>query len=179
MTPSTDPRPTRPDTARRRAVDQQPEHRGSTRTPPPARDGRHGPGGSESGSVTAWALAGVAIIGLCVGMAVDLGGQAHAHQRAYSLAAQAARTAGQEVSASVVAGHAPVVDPHAAVRAAHTYLATAGVQGTATVTGGTRITVTVHDTWQPRFLGVAGVGPLDVNATATARLIRTVGGTEQ
>jgi hypothetical protein len=140
---------------------------------------RRDPAGRERGSVTAWAMTSVAIITLCIGMAVDLGGQAHAHQRAYSLAAQAARTAGQEVSTSVVAGQAPVVDPHAAVRAAHTYLATAGVDGTATVTGGTRITVTVHDTWQPRFLGAIGVGPLDVTSTATARLVRTVGGIER
>lgn len=164
---------TRRSTSQRFAGAQLPAHRN------PGRAGRRDPAESERGSVTAWALVSVAIIGLCVGIGVDLGGQAHAHQHAYSLAAQAARTAGQEVSASVVAGQAPVVDPHAAVRAAHTYLATAGVQGTATVTGGTKITVTVHDTWQPRFLGVAGVGPLDVNATASARLVRTVGGTEQ
>lgn len=138
----------------------------------PARQG-------ERGSVTAWALASVVVITLCVGIGVDLGGQAHAHQRAYSIAAQAARTAGQEVSASVVAGRAPVVDPHAAVTAAHTYLTTAGVRGAATVSGGTRITVTVHDTWQPRFLGLAGVGPLEITSTATARLVRTIGGIEQ
>jgi hypothetical protein len=121
----------------------------------------------------------VVIVTLCIGIGVDLGGQAHAHQRAYSVAAQAARAAGQEVSASVVAGQAPVVDPHTAVAAAHAYLTTAGVRGTATATAGTRITVTVHDTWQPRFLGIAGVGPLDVTATATARVVRTVGGIEQ
>ena len=148
-----------------------------TARPEPAR--RHAPQHSERGSVSAWALVSVVIVTLCIGIGVDLGGQAHAHQRAHSVAAQAARAAGQEVSASVVAGQAPVVDPHAAVTAAHTYLTSSGLQGTAIMSGGTRITVTVHDTWQPQFLGLAGVGPLEVTGTATARLVRTIGGIEQ
>ena len=148
----------------------------ATRTAPTR---MNAPQQGERGSVSAWALVSVVIVTLCIGIGVDLGGQAHAHQRAYSVAAQAARAAGQEVSAGVVAGQAPVVDPHAAVAAAHTYLTSSGLQGTATLSGGTRITVTVHDTWQPQFLGLAGVGPLEVTGTATARLVRTIGGIEQ
>ncbi len=51
----------------------------------------------ERGSITVWlALASFVMIFL-VGLAVDLGGQVHAHERAHDLAAQAARAGGEEV----------------------------------------------------------------------------------
>ena len=44
---------------------------------------------------------------------------------------------------------------------------------------GTTITVTVTDTYDPQFLGLIGINRLDVTGTATARLVRTLGGSEQ
>ena len=59
--------------------------------------------------------------------------------------------------------------------AAQRYLDSAGVSGTVTINNGNTITVIVHDTYEPQFLGLIGINKLDVTGTATARLIRTLG----
>lgn len=134
----------------------------------------------ERGSVTVWmALSSFAMIFL-LGLAVDLGGQVHTHERAHDVAAQAARAGGEEIEGSAaVQGHALVLSPAAARAAAQQYLDAAGVSGTVAITGGDTLTVTVHDTYNPQFLGLIGINHLDVTGTATARLIRTLGGSEQ
>ena len=134
----------------------------------------------ERGSVSVWlALAAVALV-LCVGIAVDLGGQVHAQQQARSIAAQAARTAGEEVAAAqAIRGQTPTVDVAAAKRAAAAYLAQAGVTGTVTVRSGNVLDVTVTDTYTPMFLSSIGVGTLTVTGHSSARLVRAVQGTER
>jgi hypothetical protein len=47
------------------------------------------------------------------------------------------------------------------------------------ITGGDTINVTVADSYDPRFLPFLGIKRLDVTGTASARLVRTFGGTEQ
>ncbi|MDF1605882.1 TadE/TadG family type IV pilus assembly protein [Nocardioides sp. YIM 152315] len=133
----------------------------------------------EHGSITVWmALSSFAMIFL-LGLAVDLGGQVHTHERAHDVAAQAARAGGEEVhGAAAIQGHALTISPAAARVAAQRYLDAAGVSGTVTITGDT-LTVTVHDSYDPQFLGLIGIHRLDVTGTATARLIRTLGGSEQ
>ena len=97
-----------------------------------------------------------------VGLAVDLGGQVHAKQRAHDIAAEAARTGGEQVQAApAIEGRYVSVDTAAARTAAEEYLAAAGVTGTVTVTGGDTITVNVTDTYTPKFLGFIGIGDLD------------------
>lgn len=134
----------------------------------------------ERGSVSVWlALAALAMV-LCVGIAVDLGGHVHAQQRARDLAAQAARTAGEEVAAAqAVRGQTPTVDVAAAKRAASAYLAQAGVTGSVSVSAGNVLEVTVTDTYTPMFLTSIGVGTLTVHGHSTARLVRAVQGTER
>ena len=134
----------------------------------------------ERGSVTVWlALAAAAMI-LCVGIAVDLGGQVNAQQQARDVAAQAARIAGEQVNAApAIRGQTPQVDPVAAKAAADAYLRQAGVSGTVTVQGGTTLVVTVTDSYQPIFLSPLGIGPLQVTGTSTARLVRAVQGTQR
>ena len=134
----------------------------------------------ERGSVTVWlALSSFVMISL-VGVAVDLGGQVHAHERAHDVAAQAARAGGEEVEGgSAIQGQDLVINPAAARTAAQRYLEAAGVTGTVTITAGTTITVTVNDSYDPQFLGLIGINRLDVTGTATARLVRTLGGSEQ
>lgn len=134
----------------------------------------------ERGSVSVWlALAAVALV-LCVGIAVDLGGQVHAQQRARGIAAQAARTAGEEVAAAqAIRGQTPTVDVAAAKRAASAYLAQAGVNGNVTVRSGNVLDVTVTDTYAPMFLSSIGVGTLTVTGHSSARLVRAVQGTER
>lgn len=134
----------------------------------------------ERGSITVWlALASFVMIFL-VGLAVDLGGQVHAHERAHDVAAQAARAGGEEVEgAAAIQGRQLTIDPAAAHAAAQRYLDVAGVDGTVSIHNGNTITVTVHDRYDPQFLGLIGINRLDVTGTATARLIRTIGGSQQ
>jgi Flp pilus assembly protein TadG len=134
----------------------------------------------EHGSVTVWiALASFVMMAL-VGLAVDLGGQVHAQQRAHDLAAQAARAGGEQVEAApAIQGRYARIDTAAARGAARDYLEAAGVDGTVSIAGGDTINVTVSDSYDPRFLAFLGIKQLDVTGTASARLIRTLGGTEQ
>jgi Flp pilus assembly protein TadG len=134
----------------------------------------------ERGSITVWlTLASFAMIFL-VGLAVDLGGQVHAHERAHDLAAQAARAGGEEVEGGpAIQGSGLTINPAAARAAAQSYLEQAGVSGTVTITGGNTITVTVRDSYDPQFLGLIGIHRLDVTGAASAHLIRTLGGSQQ
>ena len=144
-----------------------------THTPPErARD--------ERGSISLWLVTSSFVMMMLVGLAVDLGGQVHAKQRAHDVAAQAARAGGQQVQAApAIQGQFLAVDVAAARRAAENYLSAAGVTGTVSVTGGATITVEVTDTYQPTLLTFIGVSTLTVTSEASARLVRSLGGTEQ
>jgi Flp pilus assembly protein TadG len=131
----------------------------------------------EQGSISIWLALSTFVMIFLVGLAVDLGGQVHAHERAHDLAAQAARAGGEEVDGgTAIEGRDLQIDPRAARAAAQRYLEAAGVTGTVSINNGNTITVTVHDTYQAQFLGAIGINKLDVTGTATARLIRTLGG---
>ena len=131
----------------------------------------------ERGSITVWIALSSFVMIFLVGLAVDLGGQVHAHERAHDLAAQAARAGAEEVEGgAAIEGRDLAIDPTAARAAAQGYLQTAGVSGTVTIANGNTITVTVHDTYDAQFLGLIGINKLDVTGTATAHLIRTLGG---
>ena len=134
----------------------------------------------ERGSISVWAaIASIAMI-LCAGLAVDLAGRVHTLQRAHDLAQQAARAGGQALAeARAMRGDVLTVDVTEATREAHRYLDNAGAAGSVEVSGGTRVTVTVADTYDTVILGVIGINTLDVTATATARTVRTMGGTER
>ena len=137
-------------------------------------------GRGERGSISIWMVTSSFVMIILVGLAVDLGGQVHAQQRARDLAAQAARTGGQQVQAApAIEGRYLNVDVSAARSAAEAYLSAAGIDGTVSISGGDTITVNVTDTYEPRFLALLGIDHLDVTGTATARLVRSLGGTEQ
>ncbi|MFD1826769.1 MULTISPECIES: pilus assembly protein TadG-related protein [Mumia] len=133
----------------------------------------------ERGSISLWLITASIVTTTCVGLAVDLGGQVHAQQRAHDIAAQAARTGGERVQAPAIEGRYLAVDTAAAHRAAEDYLAAADVAGTVTVTGGDTITVSVIDTYSPKFLSLIGLGDMTVTGEASARLIRNIGGNEE
>ncbi|WP_125777985.1 TadE/TadG family type IV pilus assembly protein [Antribacter gilvus] len=130
---------------------------------------------SEEGSISTWAVLSAVVLTLCVGLAVDLGGQIHAKQRAHDIAAEAARTGAQQVAPGAMTGGPLTVDPAGAYWAATDYLTASGVTGTVE-TSTDQVTVTVHETYEPVILGAVGIGPLHVSATASAHLVRTVGG---
>ncbi len=135
----------------------------------------------DKGSVTIWlALASFVMIVL-VGVAVDLSGQVYAQQHARDIAAQAARTAGQQIDASRgVRGIGAQTNTTQAIAAAKAYIAAAGMEGDATVTGGgTTITVKVMDTYETRFLSIIGLTSLRVTGSAETRVVRVVGGVER
>lgn len=134
----------------------------------------------ERGSITIWLALSSLVMILLVGLAVDLSGQVHARQRAHDLAAEAARSGGEQVQAApAIQGDYVHVDTVAARHAADAYLEAAGATGTVSFSGGNTITVRVHDTYSPRFLGLFGIGHLDVTSESSARLIRSVGGSER
>ena len=134
----------------------------------------------ERGSVSIWLVTtGFAMIVL-VGLAVDLGGQVHAQQRARAVADQAARTGGQQLDAAVaVRGEGAVTDTHLARQAATAYLTASGLTGTVAVTGGTTVTVNVRDTYPTTFLGIIGITSMTVTGHGQARITRSVEGVEQ
>lgn len=135
---------------------------------------------NERGSISIWVVTATIVMMTLVGLAVDLGGQVHAQQRAHDVAAQAARAGGQQVEAApAVEGRYVALDTAAARRAAEQYLAAAGVEGTVTITGGTTLVVRVTDVYEPTFLSMVGIGNLTVTGDASARLIRTTGGVER
>lgn len=134
----------------------------------------------ERGSISIWMVTASFVMMVLVGLAVDLGGQVHAKQRAHNVAAEAARTGGEQVEAApAIEGRYVSVDPTAARAAAEQYLANSDVTGTVTVTGGDTIRVEVIDTYTPKFLSFIGVGDLTVTSEASARIVRSLGETEQ
>jgi len=132
---------------------------------------------AERGSISIWLALSSFVMIFLVGLAVDLGGQVHAQQRGHDLAAQAARTGAEEVQAGpAIEGRTLAIDAATARAAAQQYLRAAGVTGTVTVTGGDSLTVTVQDSYRTKFLGLIGITDLGVTSTATAHLVRTLGG---
>jgi len=135
----------------------------------------------DKGSVTIWlALASFVMIVL-VGVAVDLSGQVYAQQHARDIAAQAARTAGQQIDASLgVRGIGAQTNTAQAIAAATSYIAAAGMEGDASITGGgTTITVRVVDTYETKFLSIIGLTSLRVTGSAETRVVRVVHGVER
>ena len=124
----------------------------------------------ERGAVTVWLVLASILMVAVIGITVDLGGQLHAKQRAHTIAAQAARTGAEQITADAMTGATPKLDTGQARAAAVAYLRAAGVTGTATINGGTRVTVNVTDTYTPVFLTSIGIGPLTVTASSTAQL---------
>lgn len=148
-------------------------------TPPTSTRARNRPR-DERGSISIWLVTSSFVMMMLVGLAVDLGGQVHAKQRAHNIAAEAARTGAQQVQAApAIQGQYVRVDAAAARTTAEQYLAAAGIEGTVTVTGGDTIHVAVTDTYTPTFLSFIGIGDLTVTSDASARIVRSLGGTEQ
>jgi Flp pilus assembly protein TadG len=137
-------------------------------------------GRSDEGSVTVWLAMASFVMIVVVGLAVDLTGQVYAQQRARDIAAQAARTGGQQIDSPLaVRGIAAQIDPAQAVAAAQAYLSAAGVKGTVSIDNGQTLTVTDSDTYQPKFLSIIGLSGMPVTGKATVRIVRVVDGVPQ
>ena len=135
----------------------------------------------DKGSVTIWLAVASFVMIVLVGVAVDLSGQVYAQQHARDIAAQAARTAGQQINASLgVRGIGAQTNTAQAIAAAKSYIAAAVMEGDASITaGGTTITVSVVDTYETKFLSIIGLTSLRVTGSAETRVVRVVGGVER
>lgn len=142
--------------------------------PEPARS-RQRLRGDEGGIAVYTAIVTVALLGI-IGLAIDGGGKLRAIERADAVAMEAARAAGQAIDpASAVTGEGIRVDPGAAQAAAYAYLARAGTQGSVGLSAdGTRLTVTVSDAYDTKFLSVVGIGSMSVAGHGSARLLHGV-----
>ncbi|MEV6683929.1 pilus assembly protein TadG-related protein [Streptomyces sp. NPDC051130] len=129
----------------------------------------------EGGIAIYSAIVTVALLGI-IGLAIDGSGKLRATERADAVAMEAARAAGQAIDpATAITGGQVRADPAAAQAAAQAYLTRAGTQGTTALSGdGTRLTVTVHDTYNTKFLAIAGIGSMNVSGHGTARLLHGV-----
>ena len=135
---------------------------------------------SEQGSVSLWLALSASVMTMIIGIAVDLTGQVYAHQHTHDIAAQAARAGGQRIAAApAVRGLSARADTVAAQQAARTYLAAADVDGAVRVDDGTTLVVTTSSTYRTKFLSIIGITTIPVHGSATARIVRAVGGSEQ
>ena len=124
---------------------------------------------AEQGSISLFVVVTAVALIVAVGLVVDGGGKVRALERADEGAREAARAGTQAIEIpAAVRGTGVVVDPVRAVRAARTYLAAAGIEGTVSVSRAT-VTVRTTVTYRPVFLGLVGVGPLAVTGEAVAR----------
>lgn len=135
---------------------------------------------AETGSVNVMAPIMAIALAIILGLVWDASGQMNAQQRAHTVAAQAARAAGQQLeNPTAVRGNAAIADPYAAARAANTFISSAGMTGGAQVIGGDTIVVDTSSTYNTRFLTIIGISHLPVSGHAEARIARTFGGVEQ
>lgn len=130
----------------------------------------------ERGAAAVWTLiitttAFVALLGLVGG-----GGELINHQvDARRAAEQAARAGADELSASAVRSGSDRVDAGDAIARARNVLHQAGWSGTVRVQDSTVI-VTAAGTRHPQFLGLLGVGSVNIRETGTADAISTPDG---
>lgn len=133
----------------------------------------------DRGSVTLFYVMGAIGMIIILGLALDLSGMVFAKQRAYDVAAQAARAGAEAVQTdSIMTGQQLNIESSKASAAANSYIATAGMTGSAAVTA-TSVDVTTHYAWTPQILGQFGIGAHEFTGQASARLVRAVQGTER
>lgn len=115
----------------------------------------------------------LSVLLVAIGAAADATGQVRTVMYADSVAAEAARAAGQAIDVDHTAQTGEHrVDPLAAEQAAHAYLQAAGVTGQVSFNPDfTEITVTAEAIYQPRILNLFGLPPVTVTGTHTAALV--------
>ncbi|WP_245934262.1 Tad domain-containing protein [Branchiibius hedensis] len=132
--------------------------------------------GRDRGSVSIFMASAAFVMIVLVGLAVDLGGQVAAQQRARDVAAQAADRVGAGPRWS--RGERPRrPDRHRGRSLGRALLPIdSGVSGTATIQGNDTLVVTTSANYQTKFLSIIGIGSLHVTGHSSARLIRAQNG---
>ncbi|MBN1174646.1 MAG: hypothetical protein JXA67_20955 [Micromonosporaceae bacterium] len=132
--------------------------------------------GGDAGQVTPFAVVMVTALLLVAGLVLDAGMALSTKVQALDTAQAAARVGAQQLNLHVyrTTGVAEL-DPARAEQAARTWLASAGVQGTASATTAVA-TVTVRRASRTQLLQLLGIHELGVTATASARAIQGITG---
>ncbi len=126
------------------------------------RSGRH-----DEGSLTIYVtLLAVALLAL-IGLVVDGGTALAATRTATDVADQAARAGAGAVDPGDLHDGQVRLNPPAAIAAARSYLASAGMPGRVTVQAN-EVTVSISFEEPTTFLGIIGIDHIDVHATARA-----------
>jgi hypothetical protein len=122
----------------------------------------------DRGQVTPWSIFATLLIIILAGLVFDQGMAMSDKVRLFDIAQGAARAGARQVDLATYRSTGVVqLDPDAAATAARTFIAQAGISGTATASPAT-VTVTVHTTRRTQLLHLAGVTSIPVSATATA-----------
>lgn len=125
----------------------------------------------EDGLAAAYVAIIAAAVLLMCGLLLDGAGKLAAINDAQSAAQEAGRAAGQQLTPDVITGRASTVDPGKGAAAAQSYLAQAGVSGSASVSvSGTTIQITTTKTWHPHLLPFLG-GPVHGHATVDTQRV--------
>lgn len=132
-------------------------------------------------AVTVWTVLIATALTMIIGLAVDLSGQVNTTRLAGDVAAQAARTAGQQLDADTYTASGGDVEVAAAraKAAAVDYAKASGMSATAHIESGTDLVVEVSTDYEPAFLSAFGVGTRQVSATARVRVVKALQGEER
>lgn len=125
----------------------------------------------ERGSVTVWMI-GVAVSAFTlVALLLDGGAMLRARSDAFALAGSAARVGAQQLDPDAAVEGLTVLDPIAAERAVQDYLDSAGVTGTAVVSGDS-VSVTVTSEAELQMLRLVGGDTVSFQATASVEAVK-------
>ncbi|WP_412736057.1 pilus assembly protein TadG-related protein [Krasilnikovia sp. MM14-A1259] len=130
----------------------------------------------DAGQVTPFAVLFTVASMAVAGLVLDAGMALSAKVQALDVAQSAARAGAQEIDLGVyrTQGRAQL-DPSRAASVARSWLASAGMDGTASATT-TTVSVTVRRSSRTQLLQLVGVGSLHVSASATATAVHGVTG---
>lgn len=130
----------------------------------------------ERGDVTLWFVTLTAALILLLGLAYDGSVKIQAVREAQAIAADAVRTAGQQIDVTSVMSGAPAsVAPFQAQQAGQQIITANGASGTLSVVG-SQITADVSVTHPTVFLGLIGITEVTGHGSATANAYQGIGG---
>lgn len=125
----------------------------------------------ERGSVTVWMIGVTVSAFSLVALLLDGGAMLRTRSDAFALAGSAARVGAQQLDPDAAVEGLTVLDPIAAERAVQDYLDSAGVTGTAVVSGDT-VTVTVTSEAALQMLRLVGGDTVSFQATASVEAVK-------
>lgn len=109
---------------------------------------------------------------MMLGLVIDGAGRVRALQNAHSVAAQAARQAGQQIDGGALQLDGKTrINTTSGVAKAKSFLRRAGMRGEVSVNPArTRITVNAKNRYRPVFLSLFGFGSVEMTGSADAQL---------